>query len=282
MKSLFILLFPLFVFAQNQDYQESKKGEENQNEIQSEKQLSIDQQKNNQNKPRWSFGVIYIPYYSNKIYKYFRNPYYSNQFYITSDSENIIMMEGQFSYLFYPGLRLTLDIGYLSTYSRNKSEEHVRYDDPNYIDYDNGTIETDDLKIFSFNFGIKYYLVKLKSQRVSPYVLAGIGKKFAFVNNKSEILYQDGIPDITFDDNRNEFLEDLNSPFQINLGFGAEYMLNNFISLFSNIKFYYSKRNAEYDYREIWNYSQRKETGKTEYKNSEIATHIGLGINYYF
>ena len=280
MKTLFCLLLPLIVFAQNQGHQEMQMWGGNQNIMQEEVKESNNQQSSNQKEPRWSFGVLYIPYYSGKIIKYMRDPYSTNGIFFYTYYENITLMEGQFTFLLHSRLRLTFDVGYTTDYSRDKREEHIRYDDPNYNAYDSGTIETSDYKIFNFSIGLKYFLTKLSSQKVTPYVSAGVGRQLAFVTEDHEILFLQDPPTVTHEDNKKKFLEDLNSPFQANLGFGAEYSFNKSFSIFSNIRFYYSKSNAFYDYREISEFQTT--TGSREYKISETVTRIGLGVNFYF
>ena len=231
---------------------------------------------------RWSFGVLYIPYYSSKIYQYsvypVVDPYYPQRFYYIIENES--KMEGHFSFQVYPGWRLTGDIGYSTTCTRQRDEEHSHYIDYPVQNIDYGFIKTNAMKIFVFNIGLKYYLSGLINQKVSAYLLAGAGKQFAFVTAKSEGLFVDTPPTTRIDDNREEYLEHLNSPLLIFLGFGVEYPFNQSISLFSNIRFYYSRVQARYDYRKIE--TNRTETKSAEYRSSDLIKRIGLGLNFYF
>ncbi|TVL95605.1 MAG: hypothetical protein CV087_24225 [Candidatus Brocadia sp. WS118] len=237
------------------------------------------QQSKNEQYRRWSFGVAYVPYYSGKIYQYAYELYYSVRPYFYTYSDQITMLEGQFGFGVSSKVRLTLDVGYTKTYNSARSEEHIRYTDLN-INYDSGLLATSDLKIFDFTFGVKYYLKRLLNRKASACVLAGVGKQLAFASGEIELLFLQEPPAATFEDNRNEYLEDLNSPWHINVGFAAEYSFNESLSLFSSIRFYYSKISAFYDYREVS--ASQTRSGSLETKNSEIVTRIGLGVNFYF
>ena len=136
------------------------------------------------------------------------------------------------------------------------------------------------MQTFIFNIGIKYYFAEFVKNKVSAFVQAGIGKQFAFVDNSYKDLPHNQYDPTVLEDNENEFLKDLNSPFLINLGFGAEYFFNESLSLFASIRFYYSKISGTHTYKE--SVYDRIETRKQNYENSEIVTRIGIGLNFYF
>ncbi len=240
-------------------------------------------------KGRWSFGVLLIPYYSGKIYDvgqyYYSDPVYSSpviasQYLITSSADNEINMEAQLSFGLSEQVRLTFDGAYTSTSYENRSENHQRNTGGGYV-YDSGNLNKNDLTLLDFSLGIKYYLDNLITEKVSVYFLAGIGKQFASAEETNETLFQPPQPGAAItEDNRNEFIEDANSPFHFNLGFGAEYMFNKSLSLTSNIRFIYSSISAKYDSRQISDYQTL--TSSTDYKTSNFITRIGLGLNFYF
>ncbi len=157
----------------------------------------------------WSFGVLYIPYASGRIY-----PSSASSYYVDYESR----MDAQVAFMIYPKVRLTCDLGYARAYSRQKQEEHYLAIDGSYQN-DNGYLSIDDLKLFEISVGCKYYFSGLRMHRVSPYLLAGAGKQFAFVTDKSEELFVPQPPLARIDDNREEYLQDLNSPVHVFLGF---------------------------------------------------------------
>jgi hypothetical protein len=244
---------------------------------------------NMKRKQRWSFGVLLIPYYSGKIYDigeyYYQDPVYSSslsasQYLITSSATNEINMEAQLSFALSDQVCLTFDGTYTAASYENRSENHQRNTGGGYT-YDSGNLYKNDLTLLDFSLGIKYYLNNLMTEKVSVYFLAGIGKQFASAEETDETLFQQPQPGVAInEDNRNEFLEDANSPFHFNLGFGAEYLFNESLSLTSNIRFLYSRISAKYDSRQISDY--QTVSNSTDYKTSDFITRIGVGLNFYF
>lgn len=223
---------------------------------------------------KWSFGVTYVPYYSAKIYFYQQG---SGGLQYGTYIENTTLLEGQFSYALKPQLRLTLDLSYHSTYEKERNETHNRWD--NNPPYDIGSETSSSLKLLNVILGAKYYFNKLFDQNVSAYVFAGGGKQFAFYNEEAVQLFVQP-PMIQNQNNFEEFFEKINSPWYLNAGFGAEYSFNKSLSLFSNLRFLYLTRSADYDSRTI-------ETGQSSssikhIEDSEITTRFGIGLNFYF
>jgi hypothetical protein len=239
-------------------------------------------------KHRWSFGILLIPYYSGKIYsieKIYTNPppYYSSvaeptvQYAVASTAVNVINMEAQLSFAVSKQLQLTFDGTYTAAYYENRSENHQRSGS---YSYNSGNLNKEDLTLLDLNLGIKYYLNNIITEKVTVYLIAGFGKQFAFGEEKNETLFQQPPTGITYRDNSDEFLEDSNSPFHFNLGFGAEYFFNESLSLTSNIRFMYSKISAKYEESQIASYQTI--TNTIDYKKSDFLTRIGLGLNFYF
>ncbi|HVO72655.1 MAG TPA: hypothetical protein VMT35_01415 [Ignavibacteriaceae bacterium] len=228
---------------------------------------------------RWSFGVFYIPYYSAKIYDFVYEPSYPDLRYITSTIYNETNMEGQFSYLIAHRFRATLDISYTLNFTEERDETHQRIQEQGY-NYDSGILNSEDLKLFDFTIGFKYYFKDFLNEKVNAYMLGGIGKQIAFATVKEESLFTSPQPGTFSENNREDYLEDLNSPWHFNIGFGAEYFFNESLSLFSSIRMQYSTINAKYDSRSGSSY--QVETSTNEYSNSDITTRVGLGLNFYF
>jgi hypothetical protein len=188
-------------------------------------------------------------------------------------------MEVQVSFAAIDGLRLTFDASYTSTYYERRDESHTRSSVSTYT-YDYGTLTKQGLSLFDFNLGIKYYFKNIITERVSIYVLAGIGKQVAFAEEENKTLFQNTQDIILSENNEKEFIEDSNSPFHLNVGFGAEYFFNESLSLTSNIRFIYSQIEAKYDSRRIT--TSETNTSTIDYKKSDFKTRVGLGLNFYF
>ncbi len=224
----------------------------------------------------YSFGFYYSPFVQGVSAIYF-NDYDSRVSMITEYST---IIESQFTTKLKDKLNLTLNIAYNSSRVKTRYEYHVIDLDPiNQNDF--GMEELNSLKIFTLETGLKYYFRNSIPEQTNAFIMMGIGKKFAFAKEREKELFQDESEgDNQESDNRIEFLEDLNSPLLMHLGFGAEYYFNKYLSVHSSIRFYYSTISAKYkntseetDYRII-----------NTYKNEidEITTNIGFGLNFYF
>jgi len=242
---------------------------------QSDFQLPFENQFN-----KWSFGVLYVPYFSGYLYQIVQtgsNPYYYEMY---GSAINQTNLEAQLAYAVMPNLRLTFDAGYTASVQEFNSESHYRNNYDPYYNYDRGNESINGLKRLDFNIGAKYYFQNILTNKVSVYVLAGFGKQFAFATVKDKQLYITPNPDEIIENNEEEFTEEINSPWHFNFGFGAEYFFNESLSLTSNIKVLYSTHSGTFESREINpNYSQ---SYKREYSLQEFVTRIGLGLNFYF
>ncbi len=227
---------------------------------------------------KWSFGVYYVPEFSGELSYYRVYSLDDDNYYITSNSASSLF-ESHLTYSVLKNLRLFIDVGFISVSDESRSETHTRYiegDSESDYGYDNEA----DYKFLNINFGCKYYLTGLKENRVRAFVSAGFGKQLAFIEQKAEDLFSDDEPDYQLDNNMKEFLEEMNSPWNFNIGFGAEYYFNKSLSLYSAIKIYYLRRTAEYNERYLNDTYTR--SSQREIKNSGFNTRIGLGLNFYF
>ena len=248
----------------------------NENNDQTEMTTNVLIGKNTLENRNWSFGVLYIPYYSGTKYVINYNNYYPPSTPVTySIADFETNLEGQLSYGIVSGLRVTLDAAYSSSFAETRYERH--YSGSYQDDY--GTLSTIGLKLIDFNIGVKYYFNDFITEKVSIYALVGFGKQFAFAKSKYEELLLPE-PGHTIQDNAAEYLEDLNSPFHFNLGFGVEYFFNESLSLTSNIRVLYSAVSGKYDYKFISEF--QTETRSEEYTSSDVITRFGLGLNFYF
>ncbi len=226
---------------------------------------------------KWSFGVLLIPYYSSESYDIMRSGDYPPYPTIYKTSKNEINMEAQISYGIIKNLRLTFDASYTSSFSETTYDSHQR--NTGYT-YDYGYKNTDGLKLFDFNFGLKYYINDFLSSKVNIFVLAAVGKQIAFVQNSRKDLYPDTTSVSIVEDNIEKFTKDLNSPWHLNFGFGAEYFFNESLSLVSSIRVFYSSTSGKYESRYIYNEQTSTVSDEETYK--DFSTKIGIGLNYYF
>ena len=220
----------------------------------------------------WSFGILLIPDYSGTFYNIFYNTYPSSEIITYGYKPNQINMEGQFSYGNSQNTRLTFNITYTST----SNEINEEYHSSNADYYTSGDLTTKGLDLIDLSLGFKYYFLDLSLDKITAYMLGGIGKQFAFVKNESKDLYNTTQSTSANNDNEEEYLGDLNSPWHLNLGFGVEYFFNESLSLTSVFYFQYSNISATY------NYTSQNTTSSKEYSYSEIITRIGVGVNFYF
>lgn len=227
---------------------------------------------------KWNFSAVLVPYYSGETHTI---SYYSNypnnyqSYYAYSLSRSEINMIWLLSYSLKQNIQVTFDFAYNSSYDENDSEYHNR--GTGYSE-DRGELNITGLSLFNFNLGIKYYLFEKKSSGVNIFFQPGFGKQIA--NSDEE--YKNHFPTSTTisEDNMKEYLEEINSPWLINFGFGAEYYFNESLSLISMVRFVYSASSGTYKTR----YISTSQTVTTELrvKQSSVINRIGLGVNFYF
>lgn len=249
-------------------------------EIEMTGSTNISQFKPKTNFNKWSFGVLYIPYYSGNIFRIVYTGSSYDPYQVYANAVNQTNLEAQLSYAILPQLRITFDAGYSASVQEVNSESHYRSVNDPYYNYDRGNENIRGLKLLDFNIGAKYYFQNFISNKVSVYAIFGFGKQFAFSEIKDKDLYITPNPDDISEDNSEEFNEEINSPWHFNFGFGAEYFFNESLSLTSNIKVLYSTHTGTFESRNVnLSYSQ---TYKQEYSLKEFVTRIGLGFNFYF
>jgi hypothetical protein len=253
MKVFYLLFIPLLIFSQTPDFTDSLK-------------TNSDSEEN-----KFSFGVLFVPYYSGENF-YYNFDISSSRISFTIISAFESRMESQFSYSISKNFLIIGDFGFYSNYALTNINEYNN-------SYNLISDRTEDMQIISFNFGIKHYLYNNLLDNVKPYIIGGAGKQFAFVNNKERYIPYPGYIS-NYKDNSNEFLEEINSPYFLNLGFGTEYFFNKSIALNASIRFYYSTSSSIFEYESTYDTYYTHRTEKVE--NSEILKRVGLGVNFYF
>jgi len=140
--------------------------------------------------------------------------------------------------------------------------------------------QQDKIRTFYALIGGKYFITNPQPNSVAAFVRLEVGKQIAFVTEKFDSFYSGEVSTVTVEENREEFLEDINSPWLFELGFGSEYMFNHGLSLFAQIVVDYASVSAEHRYRRITEFEES--SSKYKYDQSEIYTRIGFGLNFYF
>ncbi|MFN3872473.1 MAG: hypothetical protein ACK4R9_05695 [Ignavibacterium sp.] len=228
------------------------------------------------NDKKWSVGLTLIPYYSGENYRISYNVYPENIIYIITNSFNEINLEWYLNYSVSKKFDVTFDFSYSSDYSERRM---VTSENTDYGNTNSGSFVKSGMRKINIHLGVKYYLFDKKQEDVSVYFLAGFGRQFAFSEESVENLFPRP-NDPVREDNMEEFLEDINSPWHINAGFGTEYFLNNSVSLTSVIRFFYASSSGKFKVREISQYYRR--TSELETTISKVMTRIGIGLNFYF
>jgi hypothetical protein len=226
-----------------------------------------------------SFGFFYSPLVQGKRVTLLRSYYNESEYTIIDEFSTIV--ESQFTTKLVDKMYLIFNVAYNASTTKTRSENHQVDFDP-IGQADSGSDQLSSLKIFTIETGLKYYFNNFIPRQTRIYLSAGIGKKLAFVENKNKELFKDEPPndERKETDNLDQFLEGLNSPFLLQLGFGAEYYFNKSLSVHSSIRFYYASISANRKQTELNEYREIKRTVK--YESDEINTHIGLGLNFYF
>ncbi len=225
---------------------------------------------------KWSIGVNLVPYYSGETYGVFYSSDPSDYLYLTSNTFNEINLEWYLNYSVSKKFDLVFDFSYTSDYSEERNVSSENY---NYGTINRGTFQKNGMKKINLHLSVKYYLFDKEQQSVNVYFLAGFGRQFAFADKSSEYLFPDpGLP--VKEDNMEEYLEDINSPWHLNAGFGTEYFFNNSISLTSSIRFLYASASGKYKVRMVSPSYTR--TAELESTLSKLITRIGIGLNFYF
>jgi len=226
----------------------------------------------------YSFGFFYSPFIEGRKAAYYNSSYGDD---IAVIDEYSTKVESQFAMALKKKLYLSLNVVYSSNKTKTRLENHRTYYDP-VNQYDSGEETTNSLKIFTIETGLKYYFSDFVPQNTSAFITVGHCKKFAFVENEEKELFEDNAAtnNTKTTNNINEFLEDLNGPFLLQLGFGAEYFFNKSLSIHSSIRFYYETTSANHKMTEKSDSRETKLTLKVE--DDTVNTNIGFGLNFYF
>lgn len=226
---------------------------------------------------KWSFGVIYVPYYSGKTYTLdYSSSYFYGYPYLTSYENNRSTMEMQLAYSVIPTFKFVFGCGYNSTFTERRYES--QYTSYGSTSNDGSKVEIG-LKLLDINVGLKYHLIEIYMSKATAFLLLGIGKQFAFADHKSENLFPQS-SNSTIQDNAEDFIKSLHSPWHFTLGAGTEYFFNESLSVTANLRLVYSSVSGEYNYK--YTSLSQTQTWKEKYSGSDLTTRVGVGLNFYF
>jgi len=225
---------------------------------------------------RWSLGVLMLPSDMEERITSFYLYDFESHTYVTG---YLPKYEAQLSYLLSENFLLTLNSGYSVNEMKTRYEYH--YDDK---DSDNdgksGREVTEILNLFKFEIGVKYYLKPVAEKKVSPFLTLSLGKQFASAADEEKDLFEDTPPEYPLISNYNQFLEQLNSPLLLSAGLGAEYFINEAISVSTNFKVVYKSASASYKTIEEDDNYIRTRRYKNQFTN--VITRLGVGLHLYF
>lgn len=225
---------------------------------------------------KWSVGLLFIPFYSGENYRVSYESYPRPNFYIFTNSFNEVNLEWFLNYSLSNKFDLSFDVSYSSDYSERRS---VYSETSSLYSANQGSFVKSSMKKFNIHLGVKYYLFQKEQENVNVFFLAGFGRQIAFSEEITSNLFPNPNSPIV-EDNMSDFLEDINSPWHFNAGFGTEYFLNNSVSLTSAIRFLYSSSSGTYKIRLIE--QSYTSTSELETSISKVITRIGFGLNFYF
>lgn len=234
---------------------------------------------------RWFFAIHYFPSITKQIAYFNFYPIYSSSFRPTQPiifelEQNLVSMESQIGFNVKRTLFITLSLGYTSDFYKVSSTRTF------YQAYDNtsNTIISKDqnsLDKFLFEIGFKNYFGHFHVNNVNPFISLSIGKQIAFADNKS-IQYNVGDDDDYIQtNNENEFLEELNSPFFASIGFGAEYVIAESLTLSGIFKLKYNSASSTYKWKNTSD-GTTIDRGEENIEDKNIRYKIGLGLTFFF
>ena len=216
-----------------------------------------------------AFGAYYLPYASqiNSLVQIGNNYYYQAGY------QNVTKMEAHLAVLFSKRMGLDFEVGFNSTYRKEVDKTLI-----NYVDI-YGEENIDGMKTLSLSINFKTYFNLLMKKKVTPFGLVGFGKHFTFIKDRFKDLSSNS--NNLNEKKKEDFQEDLNSPYLINIGFGTEYKLDPSLTLVSFIRWTYMFASAKLD-REIDSGISGINSSYLKYNISESVTIVGIGFNYYF
>lgn len=234
---------------------------------------------------KWFFAIYYFPSITKQlVFTYVYSPYSPLDFryypqIVYELEQNLISMESQFGFNVYQNLFVTLSLGYSSDLYRSSSTSTN-----NNYNYPEQTVITENqnsMDKFLFEFGIKQYFCGHVVNSVSPFITFSIGKQLAFADNYFKS-YQLGQSNNYYQtNNESEFMEGLNSPIFVSIGFGAEYAISESLSLSGFFKVKYSSASSTYNWKNFANETVT-DYGHQDVEITDVKYKTGLGLTFFF
>ncbi|MFQ6618908.1 MAG: hypothetical protein ACE5QV_09505 [Fidelibacterota bacterium] len=227
---------------------------------------------------RWSFGVKYTPWFSRTV-TYSENIYFYRT--VTTQESVASRFTPEWSYAVHPRLRIIATFEYGATVTKWRYEKH--HTSP--LDtLDTGQQRTDGLQKVQLIGGLRYYLLLPQLRKVTAYVDAGFGKQFAFATATSKLLFPEPDDKDVYEDNREEYLSQINSPWVVLLSFGVEYFMRSNVLLSMSSRHTFTTFSGKYHYyrKNVWGSSTSKEWWKQRYKQWKVEHRASFGLRFYF
>ena len=227
----------------------------------------------------WYFAIYYFPSLTKQLF--YTYVYYPGDFryypqIVYELEQNLVSMESQLGFNIEENLFLTLTLGYSSDLYKSSATRNYEYTDSPIISENQNSMDK-----FLFELGLKYYFGNFEVSNVNPFLNFSIGTQFASADNYNKS-YQLGQVDNYYQtNNENEFLEGLNSPIFVSIGFGAEYAISKSLSLSGFLKVKYSSASSSYNWKTI-NDGTVVESGSEDVEISDIKYKTGLGLTFFF
>jgi len=188
--------------------------------------------KNNKINTKYSIGMNYSPFIID-IYKSS-----SSGFEITWLIEGNASVESYLQYSINNKLSMYFNLSYKDSDTRQYHKKSYTSNSTDQIEGYEINSHTTSLKPI---VGLKYYLISPKVKKVSPLISCGIGKQFFNIEYSYRDFEDQSLGYEIIKDTRNDYDEGINSPFIVQVGFGAEYYLNESLSFTINTIYEYLK-----------------------------------------
>jgi len=241
---------------------------------------------------RFAFGVAFVPYYSGTTYLVQFDPlrsYGDNslEWEVNQKSHSELQAAGQFN------ISKKIAIEFALTYNGNREKHNITYvetKEKRIGTTDSITTITNefhdriyDTRKLLIQLGLLYYFKRPQVKQASPFFFLEIGRSIAHPDKPLSSL---NLPSKDYDvrekNNLKEFERDINSPWQLALGGGAEYFFNDALSLKAFIRWQFVNHRGTFKIikEDDWTLIKKSYTNKIQW--TEFETSAGIGFNFYF
>ena len=239
---------------------------------------------------KWTFAIHYFPSiekqlvftYNPYIYRLssssYIDPFYRPIYYELE--QNLVSMESQLGYNVTGNTFVVLSVGYSSDLYKSTSTntDHNSYDGTTVTRIDENQ---NSMAKFLFEIGLKHYFGHFNAGNVNPFITFGIGKQFAFSDNYNRSYSSVQTNNYEYTNNENEFMEGLNSPIIVTIGFWTDYSISESLSLSGFLKVKYNSASSKYKWNNLY-LGLAYDHGEEDVENITVRFKTGLGLNFFF